>query len=71
MLTDSSISHVYYNPETDSALPLGLIEERNADQTLSPLVMVVPIDEIKHDALVLSVELLRSANGVLGIEEIA
>lgn len=31
LLTDPKISHVYYNPATDINLPLGLINERNAD----------------------------------------
>ena len=68
LLTDGGISHVYYNPETDVALPLGLIEERNADQTLPSLVLVQQIDQIKHDALAFAVELLRPEMGV--IEEI-
>ena len=38
ILTDGLITHVYYNSETDSSLPEGLINERNADQTLPPLV---------------------------------
>ena len=65
LLTDGTISHVYYNPETNSALPLALINERNADQTLEPLVEVVSIDSIKHNALVMAVELLRPAMGVI------
>ena len=28
LLTDGTISHVYYNPETDNQLPLSLINER-------------------------------------------
>lgn len=65
VLTDPSISHVYYNPETDSDLPLGLINERNADQTLPPLEQVVSIDQIKDNALVFAIELLRPAMGVI------
>ena len=44
LVTDSRISHVYYNPETDERLPLSLIEERRANQTLDPLVSIMPID---------------------------
>ena len=65
LLTDSSISHVYYNPDTDCDLPLGLISERNADQTMPPLIQVVPIDQIKHNAMVFAIELLRPAMGVI------
>ena len=64
-MTDSRISHVYYNPDTDQRLPLSLIEERTADQTLDPLEAIVPIDQIKHNALVMAVELLRPAMGVI------
>ena len=46
LLTDGSISHVFYNPETDSRLPLSLITERNADQTLPQLTDVTTIDQI-------------------------
>ena len=46
LLTDGSISHVFYNPETDYRLPLGLINERNADQTLPELAEVTTIDQI-------------------------
>ena len=65
MLIDPLISHVYYNPETDSALPLGLINERNANQTLPPLEEVISIDQIKHKAMVFAIELLRPAMGVI------
>jgi len=65
LLTDGSISHVYYNPDTDSTLPTGLIEERNANQTLEPLTQVTTLDQIKHSALVFAVELLRPAMGII------
>ena len=52
---------MYYNPDTNQDLPLGLINERNADQTLPALSLIQPIDQIKHDALVFAVELLRPA----------
>lgn len=64
-MTDSSITHVYYNPDTASNLPIGLIQERNADQTLQPLIQVTPIDQIMHNALVFAVELLRPAMGII------
>ena len=64
LLIDDKITHVYYNPETNNDLPMSLINERNADQTLPELVMVQPIDQIKHTALVFAVELLRPAMGV-------
>lgn len=65
LLTDPKISHVYYNPETNVNLPLGLINERNADQTLPALTKVQSIDQIQNDALVFAVELLRPAMGVI------
>ena len=65
LLTDEKISHVYYNPETNENLPLGIINERNADQTLPALTMVQSIDQIQNDALVFAVELLRPAMGVV------
>ena len=65
LLTDRAVSHVYYNEDTESALPLGLLNERNADQTMPPLTLVQPIDQIKHDALVFAVELLRPAMGII------
>jgi len=44
ILTDTTISHVYYNPETAMELPLNLIAQRNADSTLTPLEQVISID---------------------------
>eukprot|EP00353_Schmidingerella_taraikaensis_P006063 CAMPEP_0185568170 /NCGR_PEP_ID=MMETSP0434-20130131/1211_1 /TAXON_ID=626734 ORGANISM="Favella taraikaensis, Strain Fe Narragansett Bay" /NCGR_SAMPLE_ID=MMETSP0434 /ASSEMBLY_ACC=CAM_ASM_000379 /LENGTH=346 /DNA_ID=CAMNT_0028182591 /DNA_START=161 /DNA_END=1201 /DNA_ORIENTATION=+ len=69
LLTDASISHVYYNPETEQQLPLGLINERAADQTMPPVEQVVPIDTIKKNALVFAIELLRPAMGVIEQQE--
>ena len=60
---------MYYNPETDSALPLGLIAERSAHQTLPPLELVQPIDTIKQDALTFAVELLRPVRGIVDEQE--
>ena len=65
LLIDEKISHVYYNPETNNDLPMSLINERNANQTLPALTMVQPIDQIKHDAMVFAVELLRPAMGIV------
>ena len=56
---------MYYNPETEERLPLSLIEERTANQTLEPLQAIIPIDQILHNALVMAVELLRPAMGVI------
>ena len=69
LLTDPTISHVYYNPATDARVPLSLLTERNADQTMPPLVSVVPIDQIRENALVFAIELLRPAMGVIETHE--
>lgn len=66
LLTDASISHVYYNPATaPQTLPLGLLEARAADPTMPALTQVVSIDQIKQDALAFAIELLRPAMGVI------
>jgi len=65
LLTDPKISHVYFNPETEIDLPLGLINERSADQTLPALEAIVSIDRIKDNAMAFAIELLRPAMGVI------
>ena len=69
LLTDATISHVYFNPETDQALPMGLIHERGLDQTMPSLEVICSIDEIRQNALAFAIELLRPAMGVIEQQE--
>ena len=43
LLTDGTISQVYFNEETNISLVDGLISERNATQALPKLEMICPI----------------------------
>ena len=65
LITDGLVSHVYYNPETDPTLPKKLIAQRKEDQTKEALVSVVPIDQIKDEALAIGVQLVRPSLAAL------
>ena len=60
LLTDNTISHVYYNPETNPDEVYALYNERCADQTMRiPAPPLISIDEIKDEAMVFAVEFVR------------
>lgn len=46
LLTDSSLTHVYYNEATNPALVESLLNERSVDQTLDQILEVTKISEI-------------------------
>jgi hypothetical protein len=46
LLTDTTLTHVYYNEATNPALVEGLLNERLVDQTLKPILEVTKISEI-------------------------
>ena len=46
LLTDTALTHVYYNEATNPALVESLLNERLVDQTLEPILEVTKISEI-------------------------
>ena len=59
LLTDGSISHVFYNDETNPELIESLIAERGVDQTKPKLEKVTPINEIREVSKIREVEFVK------------
>ena len=59
LLTDGSISHVFYNDETNPEHIESLLAERGVDQTKPQLEKVTPINEIREVSKIREVEFVK------------
>lgn len=57
LLTDQSLTHVYYNEATNPALVESLLNERSVDQTLDQIQEVTKTSEILDKAMILRIEM--------------